>query len=58
MEAGVEAEPEHALAADSQEWRALEEGHPELVELRELADAVILRVEGDVLRREALRAAP
>lgn len=58
VEVGVEAEPNRAVAADSQEWHALEEEHPELVELRQLEAAVVLRVEGGVLRREALRAAP
>lgn len=58
VEAGVEAEPGRTVAPDSEEWRALVAAHPELVELQSLEEAVILQVEADVLRREALPTPP
>jgi anti-sigma factor RsiW len=56
VEAGLEAEPDRAVAADSRQWRALVAAHPELAELETLEEAVVLRVEDGVLRREALAA--
>lgn len=58
VEAGLDAEPQRVVAADSPEWDTLVADHPELADLQELQEPVILKVDGDVLLRGALARNP
>lgn len=53
---GLETEPRRDIAPDSPDWRALVTDHPELSELEQLVEPVVLEVDGDVIRRRALSA--